>query len=146
MTRVLVMAGLALFLTSVAGAVAVMFGWSSVPVVPGVLLVAYAAIVDPPVEAAVSAAVIGLVIDALAGTPFGVNVLSCVAVLVGSRFVVGFVPQPRGIRSALFTGGLSAAHALVSLVMLYLFQRREGFGFVPLVTTAFVNGAVSFVV
>ena len=143
MTRVVLLAALALVLTAVTGAQAVMLGWSSLPVVPGVLLCAYAAIVDPPIEAAISAAVIGLVVDALAGTPFGVNVLSCVAVLVGSRFVVALVPSPRGFRSFVFVGGFSGAHALISLVMLFLFQRREGFGFVPLISTAVANAIVS---
>ncbi len=146
MTRALVLTGLALLLTAVAGAAAVMFGWSYVPVVPGVLLVAYAAIVDPPVEAAVTAALIGIVVDALAGTPLGLNVLACVAVLVGSRFVVGFVPSPRGFRSFLFVGGISAAHALVSLLLLFLFQRRESFGFFPLVLTAVANALASLLV
>jgi hypothetical protein len=144
-TRVFILALLALLLTAFTGALAVMLGWSSLPVVPGVLLVAYAAIVDPPIEGAVSAAVVGLVIDALAGTPFGVNVLSCVAVLVGSRFVVELVHHPRGWRSFVFVGGFSAAHALASLIMLFLFQRREGFGFVPLIATAACNAIASVV-
>lgn len=143
MTRALFLALLALVLTAGTGALAVMFGWSSVPFVPGVLLVAYAAIVDPPVEAAVSAALIGLVIDALAGTPLGVNVLACVAVLVGSRFVVGFVTAPRGAPSFLFVAGFSAAHALLALSLLFLFQRRESFGLVALIATALVNGVGS---
>ena len=145
MRRVFILGFLAVVLTSITGALAVMFGWSNVPVVPGVLLVAYAAIVDPPIEAAVSAAVIGLVIDALAGTAFGVNVLSCVAVVVCSRFVLGFVHSPRGLPSFLFVAGLSAVHALVSLLLLYLFQKRESFGFTPLASTAIVNAVVSLV-
>ena len=146
MTRALVLSLLALLLTAGTGALAVMFGWSSVPLVPGVLLVAYAAIVDPPVEAAVSAALIGLVVDALVGTPLGVNVLSCVAVLVGSRFVVGFVTAPRGVPSFLFVAGFSAAHALLALSLLFLFQRRESFGLYALLAAALVNALASLVI
>ena len=145
MTRALVLSLLALVLTAATGALAVMFGWSSVPLVPGVLLVAYAAIVDPPVEAAVSAALMGLVIDALVGTPLGVNVLACVAVLVGSRFFVGWVTAPRGIPSFLFTAGFSAAHALLALSLLFLFQRRQSFGLAELFSTALVNAVFSVV-
>ena len=143
MTRALFLALLALVLTAATGAFAVMFGWTSMPLVPGVLLVAYAAIVDPPVEAAVSAALIGFVVDALVGTPLGVNVLACVAVLVGSRFVVGFVPAPRGVPSFLFVAGFSAVHALLALSLLFLFQRRESFGLYALLATALVNGVAS---
>jgi hypothetical protein len=145
MSRALILSLLALALTAGTGALAVVFGWASVPLVPGVLLVSYAAIVDPPVQAAVSAALIGLVVDALVGTPLGVNVLACVAVLVGSRFVVSFVTAPRGVRSFLFVTGFAAAHALLALSLLFLFQRRESFGFVALLATAPVSGVASLV-
>lgn len=122
-----------------------MLGLSAVPLVPGILLVAYAAIAHPPVESAVSAAVIGLVMDALAGTPLGVNVIACVAVLVWSRPVVGWVTSPRGVPSFLFVGWMSAAYAFVSLLLLFLFQRRESFGFVGLFSTALSNAVASVV-
>ena len=145
MTRTLVLSLFALVLTAMTGALAVAFGWSSMPLVPGVLLVAYAGIVDPPVEAAVSAASIGLVVDALTGTPLGLNVLACVFVLMGSRFVVGWVPAPRGLPSFLFAAGFSAAHALLALSLLFLFQRRESFGLAALLATALENGVASVV-
>lgn len=145
MSRLALLALVALVLTAGIGAVGVVLGLSTIPVVPGLLLVAYAAIVHPPVEAAVGAAVIGLVMDALAGTPLGLNVLACVAVLVGSRPVVGWVTAPRGIPSFLFVGCMSAAYAFVSLLLLYLFQRRESFGFVGLFSTALSNAVASVV-
>jgi rod shape-determining protein MreD len=145
-SRLVALTLLALVLTAGMGAAGVMLGLSTVPVVPGVLLVAYAAIVHPPVEAAVGAALVGLVMDALVGTPLGVNVLACVALLVASRFVVGFVPHPRGIPSVLFVAGMSAAYAFLSLLLLFLFQRRESFGFVGLVSTAVSNAIASVVI
>jgi hypothetical protein len=146
MTRPLVLALFALILTAISGALAVMFGWSTIPIVPGVLLCAYAAIVDPPIQAALGASLIGLVIDALSGTPLGVNVIACVAVLSASRFVVSFVPLPRGLPSFLFVGGFSGVWAFLALLLLYLFQSREGFGFGAMFATAIVNAVASVVV
>lgn len=143
MTRLVVLFLAALALTALGGGAAVVLGVSTVPLVPGILLVAYAAIVHPPVEAAVAAALIGLAMDALCGTPLGLNVLACVAVLVGSRPFVSWVPLPRGIPSFLFVGCTSAAYAFLSLLLLFLFQRRESFGLVGLFSTALVNAAVS---
>lgn len=143
MSRVLVLALMTVLLTALCGAVAVAFGWSSLPIVPGVILCAYAAMVDPPIEGVVTAAAVGLVVDALTGTSLGLNVLACVAVLVGSRFFVGWLSSPRGLPAMLFVGGFSAAHAFLSLLLLYLFQRREGFGLVSVFTTAVANALVS---
>jgi cell shape-determining protein MreD len=144
-TRLFVLVVLAVVLTAGMAALAVLLGLSSLPVVPGVLLVAYAAIVHPPTEAAVGAALIGLAMDALAGTPLGVNVLASVAVLVGSRVFAGWVTAPRGLPSFLFVACVSVAHAFLSLLLLFLFQRREAFGFVGLFSTALANALASVV-
>ncbi|MBI1948413.1 MAG: hypothetical protein HYS27_22190 [Deltaproteobacteria bacterium] len=143
MRRVVVLALVTVALTALCGALSVALGWSSLPIVPGVILCAYAALVDPPIEGVVTAAAIGLVVDAMSGTSLGLNVLALVAVLVGSRFVVGWVTSPRGLQAALFVGGFSAVHAFLSLLLLYLFQRRGGFGLVSVFTVAIANALVS---
>jgi hypothetical protein len=146
MTRSLVLAVAALVLTAASGALASLLGWASVPVVPGALLVAYAAIVDPPISAAFSAALVGFVIDCLCGTPIGVSILGCVAALVASRFFVGWVTSTRGLPAVLFAGGLTFTYGLVALSLLFLFQRRESFGFGVLATATVVNAIAAPVV
>lgn len=146
MRRSLLLAGLALAATAILAALAVPLSLTTVPIVPGVILVAYAAIVDPPVEAAISAALVGLTMDALAGTPLGVNVLACVLVLVASRLVIGWVTQPRGVQAALFVAGFSGAYAFVALLLVNLFQRREAFGLGSVLVLALWNGLASFAV
>jgi cell shape-determining protein MreD len=145
-TRSLVLALVTLVLTAAVGALALPFGVSSLPVVPGVMIVAYAALVNPPVEAAISAALCGLVMDALAGTPLGVNVLACVLVLVASRLVVGWVTSARGVQAALFVAGLSAAWAFISLSLLLLAQTRQSAGLSAVPLLALTNGLASFAV
>ncbi|OGQ26484.1 MAG: hypothetical protein A2138_20210 [Deltaproteobacteria bacterium RBG_16_71_12] len=145
MRRVAVLALLTVLLTALGGALSVALGWSSLPIVPGVILCAYAAMVDPPIEGVVTAAAVGLVVDAMTGTSLGLNVLAFVAVLVSSRFVVGWVTSPRGVPAALFVGGFSAAHAFLSLLLLFLFQRRGGFGLLSVFTVAIANALVSVV-
>ena len=143
MSRVLVLSLLTLLLTALAGAISVAAGWSSLPIVPGVILCAYAAMVDPPIEGVVTAAAIGLVVDAMTGSSLGLNVLALVAVLVASRAFTGWVTSPRGLPAALFVGGFSAAHAFLSLLLLFLFQRRAGFGFLSILWVAGANALVS---
>lgn len=145
MSRVLILALLTVLLTALAGAVSVAADWSSLPIVPGVILCAYAAMVDPPIEGVVTAASLGLVTDALSGSSLGLNVLACVAVLVASRFAVGWVTSPRGIPATLFVAGFSAAHAFLALLLLFLFQRREEFGLLSVFTVAVANALVSVV-
>lgn len=144
MRRIAVLALLTLVLTALGGALSVAFGWSSLPIVPGAILCAYAALVDPPIEGVLTAATIGLVVDAMTGTSLGLNVLALVAVLVGSRLVTGFVTSPRGLPAAAFVSGFSAAHAFFALLLLFLFQRRGGFGLTSVFTVALANGAASF--
>jgi rod shape-determining protein MreD len=146
MRRSLLFALLALLATAFLAALAVPLGVLSVPIVPGVILVAYAAIVDPPVEAAITAALVGLTMDAMAGTPLGVNVLACVLVLVASRLVIAWVTQPRGVQAALFVAGFSAAYAFLASVLVNLFQRRESFGLAAVFVLALTNGLASFLV
>lgn len=143
MSRVLVLAALTVLLTALCGAVSVAAGWASLPIVPGVILCAYAAMVDPPIEGVVTAAAIGLVVDAMTGTSLGLNVLACVAVLVASRFVTGWVTSPRGLPAALFVAGFSATHSFLALLLLFLFQRRGGFGLLSVFTVAVSNALVS---
>lgn len=142
MTRSLALAAVTLVLTALCGALAVPLSVSALPVVPGIIVLAYAALVDPPVEAALSAALIGLVLDALSGTPLGVNVLACVLVLVLSRLALGWVTSARGVQAALFAAGVSAAWAFIALVLLSLFQRRAfGIGAIPVL--ALCNGLLA---
>lgn len=147
MKRPLVLALLALVLTSFQAALAVVLGVSSLPFVPGVVLVAYAALVDPPVEAAITATLVGLVVDALSGTPLGLNVLACLLALLTGRLFAPWVLQPRGVAALLFTGGLSAGYHLVALTLLYVFSaERKAFGFLPMLTTAAGNALLAVVV
>ncbi len=145
MKRSLAFVILCLLSTAVSSAAAVAMGLSNMPLVPGVLLVAYTAIADPPIEAALTAALVGLVMDALGGTPLGVSVIACVLALVSSRLVIGWVTSVRGPKAALFTAGLSAVYALIALVLLFAFQRRQAFGLVSLAVLAVSHALASFV-
>jgi rod shape-determining protein MreD len=146
MMRPFALAGATIALQACLGALSVATGSNSFPLVPGVVLVAYSALVDPPIEAAISAAVIGIFLDALSGTPFGLNALACVLALLAARFFVQFVPRPRGLPAFLFTAGLSASYHFIALTLLYSFSSgREAFGFRGLVVTAIGNGIAALV-
>jgi hypothetical protein len=146
-SRALALALLALLLTAAQASLAVTLGVSSLPFVPGVILVAYAALVDPPVEAAISATLVGLVVDALSGTPLGLNVLACLLALLVGRLFVPWVTAPRGLAALAFTGGLSAGYHLVALTLLFVFSaERKAFGFLPMITIAVGNAVAAVVV
>lgn len=144
MSRVLVLAVLALLLHALESGLAVVLGATSLPVAPAVVLVAYAALVEPPVEAALTASSLGLVLDALSGTALGLNMLACLLVLLLGRFAAPRVPSPRGVSAFLFAALLSAGYHTLVLTLLYVFEaQRESFGFQGIVTTSIANGLLA---
>lgn len=144
MIRVLLLAGLGLLLHAFEAGFAVVLGSTSLPVAPAVVLVAYAALVEPPVEAALTASCLGLVLDALSGSPLGLNMLACLLALLAGRFFARRVSSPRGAAGFLFATGMSAGYSLFVLTLLYVFGTdRESFGLQGLVATSFANGLLS---
>lgn len=147
MSRVLTLALFAWFLHAAQAALAVAFGLSSLPVVPAVVLVAYAALVEPPVVAAVSAAVLGLILDALSGSPLGLNMLACLLALLSGRLASGWVAAPRGLGAFLFTGTLAAGYHLFVVTLLYVFGiHPESFAIQGVLSEALWNGLFGVVV
>src|SRR5690606_34090125 len=73
MNRALLAVAATVLLASVRRALPVMLGVSSVPFTPGSVVVAYAALTKPPIEAAITASLCGLVVDGLSGIPLGVS-------------------------------------------------------------------------
>ncbi len=144
MSRVLLLAGLGLLLHALEAGLAVVLGVTSIPLAPAVVLVAYAALVEPPVEAALTASSLGLVLDALSGSALGLNMLACLLVLLLGRVAAARVPSPRGVSGFLFAALLSAGYHLLVLTLLYVFEAdRESFAVQGIVTTSISNGLLS---
>jgi cell shape-determining protein MreD len=144
MSRILILVGLGLLLHAAESAVAVILGMTSLPVAPAVVLVAYAALVEPPVEASLSASSLGLVLDALSGSPLGLNMLACLLALLLGRLAAGWVSSPRGLGAFAFASLLSAGYYLFVLTLLFVFGTdRESFGLQGLTTTSLMNGLLA---
>lgn len=146
MNRSLLLALLALVLHALQAAAAVSLGVSGLPMVPAVVLVAYAALAEPPVEAAVSATFLGLVLDALSGSPLGLNILACLLALFVGRLSAGMVAGPFGASAFAFAAVLSAGYHLFVLFLLTVFGApRGGLGIGSVLWTGFVDGLLAVV-
>ena len=121
---------------------AVVFGFEGLPIAPAVVLVAYAALAEPPIEAAISAAFLGFVLDALTGAPVGLNMLACVVAFFLAWPNALWVSSPRSLSAFLFAGGMSAGYFLTLRVLLLIFN-DEPFGVQGLFTIALANGALA---
>lgn len=144
MRRVALACVLALVLKALIAALAVVFQTGPLPVLPAVVLIAYAALWHPPIEAALSAALVGIIIDALMGVPLGVNSLAAVLTLVASRPTLVWVPEPRGVAVTAFVAGFSAVHAAIAVLLLLLFGGlRASTELMSVFTIGVVNGLLS---
>jgi rod shape-determining protein MreD len=143
--RVVVLGVLALVLHAAVAALSVTFDSSGLPIAPAVVLVAYAALAEPPVEASISASVLGLLLDALTGAPLGLNMLACLAALGLGRPLAGSVSSPRSWSAFLFAAGLSAGYSIFIRVLLSVFA-GESFGFQGVFTTALTSGLLALMV
>jgi len=120
-SRVFTFMMVTLIATAAASALAVALGTAALPLTPGSVVVAYAALTTPPVEAAFSAALVGLIVDALAGASLGASSFSLLVTLLVSRLGVGFVPSTRDAVSFLFVGAFAFTQALCAMAMVALF-------------------------
>lgn len=125
MSRVALTMALALITTAIGAALPVVFGTGAWPLTPAVVLVAYAALTVPPLEAAVTAALVGLIVDALAGAPLGVSSFALVVTLLLSRLVVSLVPTARGPLALAFVFGFGFVHALLAQTLLAVFGQNR---------------------
>jgi|GEM_PF-1101684 len=147
MTRALVLVVLAIVFHALEAGLAVSLGVSDLPLVPGVVLLVYAILVEPPVEAAVTALALGFAMDALTGTPLGLHMVACLLTLLGARFFADTVTSPRSPAAFLFAMGCSAAYHTVAIVLLLLFAgHRESLGVGGILMAAGANGVLSLMV
>lgn len=121
MLRVLLLTLLAVVLHSAAAALPVVFGTPALPLLPGVLLVAYAALVEPPVSAALAVSSMGLLVDALSGTPLGLHMLASLVALLVGRLAADWVSVPRGLPAFLFTAVMAGAYHIVVVTLPWMF-------------------------
>ena len=146
MIRTLILVVVALALHAFEAALAVALGVTGLPLVPGIVVVAYAALVEPPMEAATTAVLIGVVMDALLGTPLGLNMLACLVALGIGRLLAEHVASPRSVTAFLFAAGISAAyHAFVVTLLLIFTSGQTNRGVFSVVPIALANGVLSFV-
>lgn len=91
-----------------------------------------------------SAALIGLILDSLCGSPIGLNMLSCMLALMGGRFAAGWVRAPRGVDVFLFTAGLSGVYHTFLVVLMAMFAIGESaWSFSGVVSTSIFNGLIA---
>lgn len=141
MLRVLVFTLMAVGLHGAAAVLPVALHAASMPLLPGVVLVAYAALVEPPVAAALAASTLGLLVDALSGTPLGLHMLASLVALLVGRLAADWVSAPRGVPAFLFTATMAGAYHVVVVTLPWMFGphpdewRVAGFW-----STAFWNG------
>ena len=146
MSRSLLLASLGLLLHAIVAALAVALGWDALPVAPAVVLVAYAALAEPPIEAAISATLLGFMLDALSGSPIGMNMLACLLALLLGRLAAGAVAAPRGLGAFVFGGAMSMGYHLFLLIVLFMFDsEREAFGILGILSTAVFDGLLALV-
>lgn len=144
MIRVLFLAGMALLLHGMQAALAVSFGVSSLPVLPAVVLVAYAALVEPPVVAALAASTIGLLLDALSGSPLGLNMLACLLALLLGRSAAEWIHAPRGTPAFLFTAAMAAGYHVFVVTLPWAFgPHPDEWVISGFMSTAWWNGVAS---
>jgi len=142
-SRTFVAMVMTLVVTAVFAGLPVLFGTQAWPVTPGAVVVAYAALTVPPVEAAVAAGLVGLVVDALAGSPIGVSSFALVVTLLLSRLGVSLVPAPRGLASLAFVVAFGVTHAFFAQTLLALFGQRRAVDLVVVVTVGVLDGLLS---
>lgn len=145
MIRSLLLVFIGLLLHATEAALAVSFGSAGLPLSPGIVVVAYAALVEPPVEAAITAALMGVVMDAMLGAPVGLNMLACLFALGLGRTLADKVSSPRSLVAFLFAAGISAAYHTFVVTLLFVFTSAQaGRGVFSVLPTALANGALSF--
>ena len=147
MNRALLAVAATVLLASVRRALPVMLGVSSVPFTPGSVVVAYAALTKPPIEAAITASLCGLVVDGLSGIPLGVSSFALVVTLLLSRLGIRFVPRARGVGAFAFAFLFAVVQAVIATTLLTVFGDRGGSVHLSgLVTLGVVDGALALVV
>jgi hypothetical protein len=109
MSRVLLAMAVGLATMAMVRVLPVVFGIASVPLTPGAVVVAWAALVLPPLEAVVAASLCGLVVDALAGLPVGLSSFSLVVALLVARLGTRSIPRAVGPLASAFAGGVVLA-------------------------------------
>ena len=121
MNRALLAVACCLVAMAVLRAAAVVLGVSGVPVTPAAVVVAWAALALPPLEAVVAASLCGLVVDALGGLPVGLSSFSLVVSLLLARLGTRSVTRAVGPLAALFAGGVGLLQATISWLLLAIF-------------------------
>lgn len=147
MSRIVVLTFLASVYQALQAGLAVALGTSAVAVNAGVVLVAYVALVEPPIVAVLSASMIGLVVDGLSGTPLGLNMLALLLALLLGRLAARSVKVPRGLPAFLFTAGLAAGYHLFVgfLFAAFGFHRAEA-ALQGFVSTSLWNGCLALLI
>jgi hypothetical protein len=121
MSRVLLAMAVGLAAMAMVRVLPVVLGVASVPLTPGAVVVAWAALVLPPLEAVVAASLCGLIVDALAGLPVGLSSFSLVVALLVARLGTRSIPRAVGPLASAFAGGVGLLQATVSWVLLAVF-------------------------
>lgn len=146
MSRPLTLMGATLLLLAVQQVVPLWLGVTSVPATPGAIVVAYGALTMAPVEAIVTAALCGLVVDALGGMPLGVASFSLVVTLLVARLGLRFLTESRGPVAAAFAGGFAAFQVLLVGALLSAFADRAGsFNLIEAVAIGVIDGVLALV-
>lgn len=144
MNRPLLSMAVTLLLTALHKVVPLWLGSSSVLATPGAIVVAYAVLTMAPVEAIVTAALCGLVVDGLGGMPLGVGSFSMVVVVLLARLALRFMTETRGPPAAAFAGGFGAMQALLVGAMLSAFAGRAGsFDVVQAIGIGVIDGVLA---
>lgn len=145
MIRVVLLACMALLLHAVQAGLAVAFGVSSLPILPAVVLVAYAALVEPPVVAALAASTIGFLLDALSGTPLGLNMLACLLALLLGRSAADWIQSPRGMPAFLFAAAMAAGYHVFVVTLPWAFGPHPDEWIISgFMSTAWWNGVAAW--
>ena len=146
MSRPLILMGATLVLVAVQQVVPMWFGVSSIPATPGAIVVAYGALTMAPVEAIVTAALCGLVVDALGGMPLGVGSFSLVVTLLVARLGMRFLTESRGPVAAAFAGGFAAFQGLLVGALLSAFADRAGsFNLIEAIAIGAIDGVLALI-
>jgi hypothetical protein len=143
--RIATLAAFTLVVTALSSALAVAVGSAGFPLTPGSVVVAYAALAAPPIEAAFSAVIVGLVVDALNGAALGTSSFTLLVTLLASRLGISLVPSHRGAPAWTFAGLFAFAQALLAMLLLALVGQRGAVDVGAAVALAVVDVALAVV-
>jgi hypothetical protein len=110
------------FSEALTSGLAMVFTLESAPILPSVAFMAFAVLMLETTEAAITAALVGVVFDALSGSIVGLNMLGGVLVWLAARPATVLISRPRAASIFTFTALTAAAYQVGMVALINVFS------------------------